>query len=197
MHEHETPLANLVISISVFHFTCIWSIPKLSNIFYRKKILCFYGQFNNRCHNISRYFNETFVKLCHTIEYLNLLWVFRWWPDGHNFCLIVASIVLWCAHVLLIYWTFFHLKLQRFTFSGILWIFYCCHLALFYLWYHHMLGFCNLFCNTMCEVWIRWTIIDCCNLPLIITSNVCGAPMCPPSIGHFATISCKISLLLA
>jgi hypothetical protein len=36
------------------------------------------------------------------------------------------------------------------------------------LWYHHVLGFCN----TMCEVWIGWTMIDCCNLHLIVTSNV-------------------------
>jgi hypothetical protein len=35
-----------------------------------------------------------------------------------------------------------------------------------------MLGFCNLFCTTMCEVWIGWTMTDCCNLHLIVTSNV-------------------------
>ncbi len=51
--------------------------------------------------------------------------------DGCNFRQIVASNALWCAHASPIYWTFFHLKLQRFTFSGILWIIYCCHLALF------------------------------------------------------------------
>ncbi len=82
--------------------------------------------------------------------------------DGHNFRLIFASNALWCTHVSPIYWTFFHLKLQRFTFSSILWIIYCCHLVLFYLWYEHMLGFCNLFCNTMYEVWIGWTITNCC-----------------------------------
>jgi hypothetical protein len=92
--------------------------------------------------------------------------------DGHNFRLIIASNALWCTHVSPIYWAFCHLKLQKFTFTSILWIVYCCHLALFYLWYDHMLGFFNLFCNTMYEVWIGWTITNCCNLPSIVTSNV-------------------------
>ncbi len=92
--------------------------------------------------------------------------------DGRNFRLIVASNALWCTHVSPIYWRFFHLKLQKFTFSGMLLIIYYCHLALFYLWYHHMLGFCNLFCDNMCEVQIGWTMIDCCNFCLMVTSNV-------------------------
>ncbi len=73
--------------------------------------------------------------------------------DYRNLRLIVANNVLWCAHVSSIYWTFYHLKLQRFTFSGIMQIIYCCHLALFYLWHHYIEGFCNLSCDTMCEVW--------------------------------------------
>ncbi len=114
-----------------------------------------------------------------TMGFCNLFWnaiceVWIGWimTDGRNFRLIVASNALWCAHVSPIYWTFFHLKLQRFTFNGILWIIYCCHLALFYLWYHHMLGICNLFCDTMCDIWIGWTMTDCRNLRLIVKSNV-------------------------
>ncbi len=80
------------------------------------------------------------------------VWIGWTMTDGRNFRLIVASNALWCTHVSPIYWRFFHLKLQKFTFSGMLWIIYYCHLALFYLWYHHMLGFCNLFCDNMCEV---------------------------------------------
>jgi hypothetical protein len=31
------------------------------------------------CHNSSNFKNKTYVKLCHTIEYINLLWILRWW----------------------------------------------------------------------------------------------------------------------
>ncbi len=57
LYEHEIPLARLVIFL------------------YPKEILCF----NDRCHNNNNVFNKTSIKLCHPIEYLNLLWIFRWW----------------------------------------------------------------------------------------------------------------------
>ncbi len=100
------------------------------------------------------------------------VWIGWTISDGCNLHLIVASNALWHAHVLPIYWTFSHLKLQRFTFSSILQIVCCCHLVLFYLWYHHALGFCNLFCDAMCEAWIGWIMIDCRNLCLIVANNV-------------------------
>ncbi len=99
------------------------------------------------------------------------VWIGWTMSDGCNLCLIVASNALWHAHVLPIYWTFSHLKLQRFILSGILQIVCCCHLALFYLWYHCTLGFCNLFCDVVCEVCIGWIMINCCNLRLIVANN--------------------------
>ncbi len=38
-----------------------------------KKSFCLFSQFSDRCHNSSKVFDKTFVKLCHPIEYLNLL----------------------------------------------------------------------------------------------------------------------------
>jgi hypothetical protein len=88
-----------------------------------------------------------------------------------NICLIVASHAFWHTHVSPLYYTKFHLELQRFIFSGIMQNVYCCHLGLFYLWHHHMFGFCNLFCDAMCEVWIGWKMTHSCNVHLIVASH--------------------------
>jgi hypothetical protein len=45
----------------------------------KKKSLCFSNQFSERCHKSSKVFYKTFVKLCHLIEYLNLMGIHRWW----------------------------------------------------------------------------------------------------------------------
>ncbi len=115
-------------------------------------------------HHTSRFYNRSWHTMCD-------IWSGWTMINGCNFLLIVASNVLWCKHVSPIYWTFSHLKLQRFTFTRILWIVCCCQLVVFYLWCHHMLGFCNLSCNTMCEVSIGWTMTDGPNLHLIVASN--------------------------
>jgi hypothetical protein len=115
-------------------------------------------------HHTSRFYNLSLDIMCH-------VWIGWTMSDGCNLHLIVASNALWHAHVLPIYWTFSHLKLQRFTFSGILQIVCCCHLVLFYLWCHCMLGFCNLSCDAMYEAWIAWIMIDFCNLRLIVANN--------------------------
>ncbi len=93
--------------------------------------------------------------------------------NGRNFCLIVASNVLWCTHVSPIYWTLSHLKLQRFI----------------------LVAYCGLFVVVnwpcfICGATTRWgfatslvmpcvkfklderTMIDGCNLHLIVASNV-------------------------
>jgi hypothetical protein len=45
----------------------------LLTFFCPKTSLCFSGQFSDRCHKS----NKFFIKLCHPIEYLNLLRIFR------------------------------------------------------------------------------------------------------------------------
>jgi hypothetical protein len=54
--------------------------------------------------------------------------------DGHNLHLIVASNAMPHAHVLPIYYTFSHLKLQRFTLSGI------CGLFVVATWHYFICG---------------------------------------------------------
>jgi hypothetical protein len=51
LYEHETPPASLVISISMFQYTSILSTPKPFDTPLSDNLFCFYGQFNNRCHN--------------------------------------------------------------------------------------------------------------------------------------------------
>ncbi len=125
---------------------------------------CHYTLFYLWHHHTSRFYNRSWHTMCD-------IWIGWTMINGCNFHLIVASNVLWCTHVSPIYWTFSHLKLQRFTFTGILWIVCCCQLAMFYLWCHRNLGFCNLYCDTMCEVLIGWTMFDRPNLHLIVASN--------------------------
>ncbi len=42
---------------------------------------------------------------------------------------------------------------------------------LFYLCHRYTLEFCNLFCDVLGQVWVQWTMTDCCNLCLMVTSN--------------------------
>ncbi len=49
----------------------------------------------------------------------------------HNVPLIVTSHALWHAHVSPLYCTNFHLELQTFIVSGIMWNVHCCHLGYF------------------------------------------------------------------
>jgi hypothetical protein len=72
MYEHETPFASLVISILMFQYTYVWSIPSLLTFF------SLFGQFSDRCHNNSNFFDKTSLKLCHPIAYLNLLLILGW-----------------------------------------------------------------------------------------------------------------------
>ncbi len=53
--------------------------PSLLTFLCPKKSFYLYGQFCDRCHNSNKVFDTTFENLCHYIEYLNLLWIFRWW----------------------------------------------------------------------------------------------------------------------
>jgi len=69
MYEHETPHVNLVISISALEYTSIWSIPKPFDI----PLSSLSGQFRDGCHDSSKVFDKTFVKLCHPIFYYGFL----------------------------------------------------------------------------------------------------------------------------
>ncbi len=112
-------------------------------------------------------------------------------------CLIVASNARWCAHVLPLYCTNFHLELQRFIFNGIMWIICCCHLELFYLWHHHTFRFCNLSCNALCEVWIGWNMTHSCNICIIVASHAFWCTHVSPSITQNFIWNCKDSFSVA
>ncbi len=46
---------------------------------YPKRSFCLSNQFNDRCHDSNKVFYKSSVKLCHPIEYSNLLGILRWW----------------------------------------------------------------------------------------------------------------------
>ncbi len=79
MYEHEIPPTSLLILISMFQYTFVWLILKPFDIPCPKNNLYLSGQFSDRCHNINKNFHKVYVKLCHPLEYLNLLWIFKWW----------------------------------------------------------------------------------------------------------------------
>ncbi len=80
IYEHKTPPTNLVISILVLQYTFVSSNSQnLLTFFCPKKSLCLSNQFIDKSHNSSKFFYKTFVKPCHPIEYLNLLWILWWW----------------------------------------------------------------------------------------------------------------------
>ncbi len=53
--------------------------PNLLTFLYPKESFYLFCQLNDRCHNNNKCFDKTFVKLCHPIEYLNLMWILMWW----------------------------------------------------------------------------------------------------------------------
>jgi len=66
-------------------------LPSFLTFLCPKKSLCFYGQFNNRCHNSSNVFYETFVKLCHTMNahlpiFKLMPYPLHFWKHNMSFC---------------------------------------------------------------------------------------------------------------
>ncbi len=82
---YNSPFFNMkgYVILTDFCFYYIDNVPSICpffiTLFSQEESLYFSCQFSDICHNSSKVFNETFLKLCHTIEYLNMLWILKWW----------------------------------------------------------------------------------------------------------------------
>ncbi len=89
---HETPNANLEVLKSMFHVLLLDLIPSFLTFYGLDKGFCFSHQLGDWYHDKGKVFDETSIKLSHTIKNPNLLWIGKYWHVHYFLNLLKSSI---------------------------------------------------------------------------------------------------------